>query len=689
MKKALSLLLAAVMLLSVSTGALAAEPVVDSGAVHATAAAAANGDWSTERGPLFDEDNPFDMDVPYNSFTKTHSYSTTLLTPDKIKSVTFSPNDVFGYRIETVVQDTATGKWKTKLWISASMNFFEQKPGDTFKTTCTVTLENNESKSFPCVLNIDDVPYLNFKDYNKLDASGKVLGKWDDVLGVGETIFVQAVVTDKSELLKDRGAKYTWTLEAGSENVEVTPQLNMAADGSIAKLKGLAKGEYELLVELFYADNNQRIHGFILTNEVGGELSGSGGELDDAKDELGKGENTTVDVAPGKGLTVDDLAELKAAAGDTGATVTLTHNNDDRVQLSFDPSKLDPNWNGGTFTPAFITEVPKDATDNGIRQGHSKWINFQFSGKLPAPMTITMKVDPNDFPPNTTIFKVWYFDETLKRLVDKAIPVKYDAVTKTITFTLTSFSTYAVYPASVNPNPQTPTPPPSGGTSSGGGTKSSLTFDVEKLADNAVLKEISSAALAEAVKAASAKGQTSANARVTLTNYTKITPVGVGALQNAAKQATDGTKVKLNLKVNFDEDAGGKTVSRVAVDLDKLAPLVKDNVGLGVYFAQDGVSPVQTTNAIFQKHYTNKIFTISYEHQSALSVNAEFCAKLELAKYFGSDKNLYFYSYDNAKNTCNRITAPNYWVDASGYAHITAPFGGSIIITDKPLEAKK
>lgn len=149
----------------------------------------------------------------------------------------------------------------------------------------------------------------------------------------------------------------------------------------------------------------------------------------------------------------------------------------------------------------------------------------------------------------------------------------------------------------------------------------------------------------------------------------------------------------VSFKVNFDAGSENQVTSRITVDPTALAKAVEgwnttEALPLGVYYDQQKDAEVQVVNNLLNKYFSNKVVSVVYEQRSSLAVNAEFCAKLNLASTFGQDKQLYFYTYDNTKNIYHRIGAPNYWVDKGGYAHFTAPLGGSIVITDKPLAQK-
>ena len=175
-------------------------------------------------------------------------------------------------------------------------------------------------------------------------------------------------------------------------------------------------------------------------------------------------------------------------------------------------------------------------------------------------------------------------------------------------------------------------------------------------------------------------------ARATFNDYDTLTVAGLKSINEVVTKEAAGKPV--NFKINLDAGPRNAVNSRIVVDPAALAKVMTADIKLGVYFDQANDNRVKSVNSYFGNYYSNKLVTVVYDHASTLAVSAEFCAKLGLSKVFGQDSNLYYYSYDNAKNTYNRILNPGYWVDRNGYAHITAPLGGSIIISDKPLTRK-
>lgn len=215
-----------------------------------------------------------------------------------------------------------------------------------------------------------------------------------------------------------------------------------------------------------------------------------------------------------------------------------------------------------------------------------------------------------------------------------------------------------------------------GGSSSGGGSVTPPTSNVINSKD-------ASGVISNAVKDAIAAGGDTVNTSATFNNYDALTVDGLKTINEIVAKEAAGKAV--DFKINFDAVDKNVVTSRITVDPSALAKVMTENLKLGVHFDQAKDAKVQAVNNLFEKHFTNKIVSVVFEQRSSLAINIEFCAKLNLADTLGTDKNLYFYSYDNVKNTYNLIAAPGYWVDKNGYAHINAPLGGSIIITNKPM----
>lgn len=148
-------------------------------------------------------------------------------------------------------------------------------------------------------------------------------------------------------------------------------------------------------------------------------------------------------------LTPEGLDYLKAKAADAGvSTVTLEPENSN-VTLSFNPADLDADaLNGNPFTASVRSTRPSTITSiTGLTQNTAgSWVDFHFSGILPAPMKVTVIIDPNDYPSGITAddFRIWYYNAATGAMEQKSIPVEYDETVPAVSFTLEHFSAYLV-----------------------------------------------------------------------------------------------------------------------------------------------------------------------------------------------------------------------------------------------------
>jgi hypothetical protein len=95
---------------------------------------------------------------------------------------------------------------------------------------------------------------------------------------------------------------------------------------------------------------------------------------------------------------------------------------------------------------------------------------------------------------------------------------------------------------------------------------------------------------------------------------------------------------------------------------------------------------VDRTRNLFERFFSNKVQTISFDQQGTWDAPVRVAARVDLT---GMDTaNLVFYAYDRATNTYKRIENPAYRIDANGYLWFTTPYAGDIIISDGPLNSK-
>ena len=234
----------------------------------------------------------------------------------------------------------------------------------------------------------------------------------------------------------------------------------------------------------------------------------------------------------------------------------------------------------------------------------------------------------------------------------------------------------------------------SGGNGGGGGSSSGSKLGIvsdktntgaAKTLSAVAASKAASDAATKAIADAQAAGQSSANASVTFNNVNSLSPAAIKAINDAVAAAEAKSGVDVNLTINIDKVVNGKVITRITLDPADLANVTETVNTTVSYDVTD--KAVKSVLDRFNKYFTNDIVVVSYGEASPLAgVNAEFCAKLDLSAL--NTDTIVVYSYDRATNVYTRVAAPNFFVDVNGYAHVTAPFGGSLIITDAPLTSK-
>lgn len=229
-----------------------------------------------------------------------------------------------------------------------------------------------------------------------------------------------------------------------------------------------------------------------------------------------------------------------------------------------------------------------------------------------------------------------------------------------------------------------------GGGGSSSGSKLGIVSDktgagASKTVSATAASKAASDAAAKAIADAQAAGQNNANASVTFNNVNSLSTAAIKAINDAVAATEAKSGVNVNLTINIDKVVGGKVVTRIALDPADLADAAEAVNTTVSYDVTD--KAVKSVLDKFNRYFTNDIVVVSYGEASPLAgVNAEFCAKLDLSAL--NINTIVVYSYDRATNVYTRVAAPNFFVDVNGYAHVTAPFGGSLIITDAPLTSK-
>lgn len=163
------------------------------------------------------------------------------------------------------------------------------------------------------------------------------------------------------------------------------------------------------------------------------------------------------------------------------------------------------------------------------------------------------------------------------------------------------------------------------------------------------------------------------NASIRILNANSITADRANSIITTSSKYGGGVRV-----------LGDNIVDKAVTVRITLAPeLVKQDIKL--YASLDNTFTTSTKN-LFSNLYSNTFRVIYFEQQGDIGQKAAIAAKVDLTGM--STSNLYFYSYDSAKNSIVPITQPNYWVDSNGYLRFETSVLGTIIISDGPLAKK-
>jgi hypothetical protein len=158
----------------------------------------------------------------------------------------------------------------------------------------------------------------------------------------------------------------------------------------------------------------------------------------------------------------------------------------------------------------------------------------------------------------------------------------------------------------------------------------------------------------------------------------------IGEISSSVLAAIDNAAGDMAVRIHFDTTLPGQNVVDVRVYINP------SQVAAGSSINVSGSTTNTTAQAIgntFERFFTNNIAVISLGQQGAFGSDVRVAARADLSGMADTDR-LYFYSYDAATNTYTRIFNPQHRIDANGYLHFTTPLGGSIIVTDSPLNSR-
>ena len=134
-----------------------------------------------------------------------------------------------------------------------------------------------------------------------------------------------------------------------------------------------------------------------------------------------------------------------------------------------------------------------------------------------------------------------------------------------------------------------------------------------------------------------------------------------------------------NVVLQADQREKGKIVFRMTLDPSQASKNVK-SIQTGAKLED------QKAQEKFEKYFSNEMRFIQLNQKGSYGMTVKIAAKMDLS---GMDtEKLCFYSYDKAGNTYRLIANPQYYVDRNGYLHFAVTKGGTVIISEKPLERR-
>ena len=349
------------------------------------------------------------------------------------------------------------------------------------------------------------------------------------------------------------------------------------------------------------------------------------------------------------GDTLQDL--IKAAAASNQETLTMAPpENTNELTMSFDTEALQnltaqeiEEMNQRPFTASYQADTPNYVNDkNDVA---SQWLKFDFSGKPPADVTITLTIDQELY--NSEKLVIWYYDGNGRVTLRSGTEVKKLGNNR-ISFVLDHFSTYAVYPEGVTPNITYSSSSSSGnknnynyshsgGSSSGSSSGSGNSiFNTLTNSINSILK--------------SKLGKTGLSSITTaVSNTATAKTIRVADAVNAANKAADQAKVSGKTKsyVRFINpavlpkivlDAIQKVSNQKGVELAVYTDTIVNNEIIARMYInpkaytlsadiQTGIiTNIPTIKAHFNKYFANRFAVIGFTHQGSFGTNVDVAA---------------------------------------------------------------
>ena len=187
------------------------------------------------------------------------------------------------------------------------------------------------------------------------------------------------------------------------------------------------------------------------------------------------------------------------------------------------------------------------------------------------------------------------------------------------------------------------------------------------------------------------------------TASTNITPADAQRLVEQAVQAVSpGTVACIRITnpgiisyATFQELTGAARGREIAINADSLALTSNEvdvRVRLNPTLATTGLNLSASTTSphavavrnLFEQYFDRQVWVVSFGQQGEFCMRVQVAAAIELPDHININ-DLYFYSYNSARNTFRPMEPRGLWIDANGFFHFSTDMGGDVVITTVPI----
>ncbi|MEG1178649.1 MAG: hypothetical protein RSE40_08475, partial [Hydrogenoanaerobacterium sp.] len=185
-----------------------------------------------------------------------------------------------------------------------------------------------------------------------------------------------------------------------------------------------------------------------------------------------------------------------------------------------------------------------------------------------------------------------------------------------------------------------------------------------------------------AIKKAVEKKSKTALVNVFFVDYDILEPDGLTTLKKVADELAKKNNIAIVLQLTFDQTSVTTVTSRITVNYDDLAKVLKEDLKLKVFTDPSLYNTVKVLSDRFKTSFgsNNVITTVVYDEAKPIGVNASTIIKLNPAAT--NKKALKVFTYNSSSDTYNLIPNSQYKYDANGYIYFTSQFGGITVVVD-------